>query len=232
MEAKRIDSRFLFPIYEISEENEIRSSFEKLYIDILISCGFTKEEPLEFSKPIPVNHYLDLPGYVDVRCCEIKAIWYERPERFDEEPVIAYSAEDEPYNEFLDLYDGSVGEEGHFTDLTELKQAILDEAEVMKGNFISKISKLLLSKVQTRGAIIFHTPVEVNFLNSDLQKESVLLLDASNEVNEWGDPAYPVVKYVSSGKIFTDQLKDLYLPDVEGVYNAILAECQQERANE
>ena len=215
---KNDNLNFERPYYRVSETIERRSSFERMYIQMLSKCGYTKENPLVFDKPLMVTQYLDLPGALENGLSKVTSVWIEKPERLNGKAVIGFSSIGEPDNTFIDSFDEDYGEQSWFSDLEDIKEAIHNAAWRIKDHLVSEIVKLLLAS----GAyVIFNETHICSFLNAKLERETVELLAV------WLEPEdavgfRPVVKYFSDGgEVFIDYSRDLYIPDLEAIRGAL-----------
>ena len=118
-----INLKFERPYYK-SARATIRSSFERIFIQWLSKCRYTKENPLVLPKGIKASQFLDSPGFIDSVCFEVLSVWVEKPRRFNGKPVIGFSVADGPDNVFVDTLDEKNGEQFYFYDLEGLKDAI------------------------------------------------------------------------------------------------------------
>ena len=218
---KNDNFNFQRPSYRVTKTTEWRSSFERMYIQMLSKCGYTKENPLVFDKPLTATQYLDLPGLFQEEIAKVTSVWVEKPERFNEKAVIGFSSMDEPDNTFIDSFDEDYQEQSWFCKLEGIKEAIHNAAWRIKDHLDYEIVKLL----PVSGArVTFKEKQTCSFLNAKLERETVELLAVWLEDIE---DFQAVVKYVSDGGVFIDSPRDLYIPDLEAVIKALKSENAQ-----
>ena len=209
------------PSYRVTKTTELRSSFERLYIQMLSKCGYTKENPLVFDKPLTATQFLDLPGFLQPGLSKVTSVWVEWPERLNEKAVIGFSSMGEPDNTFIDSFNEDYNEWSWFCDLEDIKEAIHNAAWRIKDHLDYEIVKLL----PVNGArVTFKEKQTCSFLNAKLKRETVELLAVWLEDVE---DFRPVVKYVSDDDVFIDYLRDLYIPDLKAVRRALKSKNAQ-----
>ena len=218
---KNYNFNFKRPSYRVTKTTEWSSSFEGLYIQMLFKCGYTKENPLVFDKPLTVTEYLDLPGFFQSGLSKVTSVWVEKPERFNGKAVIGFSSMGKSDNIFINSFDKDCEERSWFSDLEDIKEAIHNAAWRIKDHLDYEIVKLL----PVSGArVTFKEKQTCSFLNAKLERETVELRAVWLEDIE---DFRPVVKYVSDGEVFIDYPRDLYIPDLEAVRMALKSKNAQ-----